>query len=93
MAAEAALQQVQEGTRPEEIAAARAAQSEAEARYAGAMQAVIDARTAITTPQTIDQQITQARTQRDLAAQGVEMARAQLAATQLKRDVYADQGR
>ena len=90
--AEAALQQVREGARPEDIAAARAAQSQAEARYAGATQAVIDARTAITTPQSIDQQITEARTQRDLAAQGVEMATAQLAATQLKRDVYAERG-
>ncbi len=80
------------GTRPEEIAAARAAVEQTKARRDGAVQAVINAREAISKPLSLDAQISAARTQVRLAEQNLEMAEANFAETELKRNVYAEQG-
>jgi len=91
-AARADLAWVLAGARPEEVAAARAALAQAQAQRDGAAQAVINARQAITNPLSLDAEIDAARTQVHLAAQNVELAKANLAETELKRNVYADQG-
>jgi len=91
-AARANLARVLAGARPEEIAAARAALAQAEAQLNGAAQAVIDASEAISNPLSLDAEIDAARTQVHLAEQNVEMAEANLAETELKYNVYAEQG-
>ncbi len=80
------------GARAEEIAAGRAALSQAESQLEGARQAVINARETISQPLSLDVQIAEARAQVQLAEQEVEMARANLAETELLHSVYADQG-
>ncbi|HDQ71872.1 MAG TPA: HlyD family efflux transporter periplasmic adaptor subunit [Chloroflexi bacterium] len=91
-AAEANLARVLAGARPEEVAVARAALSQAEARLEGAKQAVVNARDVISKPLTLETEIAAARTQVKLAEQDVEMAEANLAETRLKWNVYQDQG-
>ena len=91
-AARANLARVLAGARPEEIAAARATLAQAEAQLNGAAQAVIDASEAISNPLSLDAEIDAARTQVHLAEQNVEMAEANLAETELKYNVYAEQG-
>jgi HlyD family secretion protein len=91
-AAEAHLALVRAGARPEEVAGAGADLAAAEAVYAGAVQALINAREAITRPQSLDAQIREARAQIHLAEQGVEMAEANLAEMTFKQGIYADQG-
>ncbi len=91
-AARANLARVLAGARPEEIVAARAALAQAEAKRDGATQAVINAQDAISTPLSLDAKIDGARTQVNLAEQNVEMAEANLAETELKRNLYAGQG-
>jgi HlyD family secretion protein len=91
-AARANLARVVAGARPEEIDAARAAVEQAKSQREGAAQAVINAREAISKPLSLDAQISAARTQVRLAEQNVEMAEANFAETELKRNVYADQG-
>jgi HlyD family secretion protein len=91
-AARANLELVREGAREAEVAAARAGVSEAEALVRGAEEARLHAREVISNPQALEHQIHEAQTQVQLAEQGVEQAEAQLAATELKRDVYAERG-
>jgi HlyD family secretion protein len=90
--ARANLARVLAGVRPEEVAAARAALGQAQAQRDGAAQAVINAREAISSPLSLEAEISVARTQVHLAEQNVEMAEANLAETQLKYNVYAGQG-
>jgi HlyD family secretion protein len=91
-AARANLARVLTGARPEEISAAQAALAQAEAQREGAAQAVINAREAISKPLSLNAEIDAARTQVHLAEQDVEMAEANFAETELKRNVYAEQG-
>ncbi len=91
-AAKANRARVLSGARAEEIAAARAALAEAEARREGAEKAVTNAEEAINNPQSIDMQIKEARTQVALAEQNVELAEAELAETELKYNLYKDRG-
>jgi len=87
--ARANLARVLAGSRPEEIAAARAALAQAEAQRDGAAQAVANAQDAISNPLSLNAEIDAARTQVLLAEQNVEMAEANLAEIELKRNVYA----
>ncbi len=91
-AARANLDLVKRGAREAALTAALAEVSEAEAQVRGAEEAWLHAREVISNPQTLEQRIHEAQTQVELAEQGVEQAEAELAATQLKRDVYADRG-
>jgi len=91
-AARANLARVLAGARPEEIAAARAALAQAKAQQDGAAQAVINASEAISNPLSLNAEIDAARTQVRMAEQNVEMAKANLAETELKHNVYAEQG-
>jgi multidrug resistance efflux pump len=91
-AARANLDRVLAGPRSEEIAAARAALTQAEAERDGAAQAAISAQDAISNPLSLDAEITAARTQVGLAEQNVEMAEANLAETELQHNFYAKQG-
>lgn len=91
-AAEANLARLEAGTRPEEITAARAALSQAEAQRDAALRAVESARRAIENPQDLDLEIAQAEMQVALAEQDVEMARADLAEAELLYNVYRQQG-
>jgi multidrug resistance efflux pump len=86
--ARANLDLVLAGARPEEVAAAQAALRQATAGRDGALQAVIHAREVISNPLALDAEIDAARAQVRLAEQGVEMAEADLAETQLKYKVY-----
>lgn len=88
--AQAEYAALQAGPRPEEVAAARAALAQAEAQRDGARQAWEDARDLVERPQDLDGQITDARAQVDLAVQGVELAKAELARVQLVRDQKAE---
>ncbi|MCB8967014.1 MAG: efflux RND transporter periplasmic adaptor subunit [Ardenticatenaceae bacterium] len=88
--AAAQLDLVQAGTRPEEIAAAQAAVLLAEAQQDGAWSAWNNAVLAVENPQALDAQIVDARAQVELAAQGVELAEAQLQQQQLLRDQYVE---
>jgi len=91
-ATRANLARVLAGARPEAVAAARAALAQAEAGRDGAVQAVINARDAISNPLSLDVEIGGARTEVGLAEQSVEMAEAELAEVELKRNVYDEQG-
>jgi len=91
-AARANLAHVLAGARPEEITAAQAALSQAQAQLDGAAQALIEARDAISNPLSLDAEIDGARTQVNLAEQNVEMTRASLAETEFLRNYYAPQG-
>jgi HlyD family secretion protein len=82
----------QTGTRPSEIAAARAAVTAAIAQRDGAERAVLDAQDVISQPLALNAEIDGARAQVSLFEQYVEMAKADLAATQLKHDLYVGQG-
>ena len=84
--AAAELAVVQAGPRPAEIAAAQAALSMAQAQREAAQTAWGNALEAIGNPLALDAEIASARTQLDLARQGVELARAELAKQQLLRD-------
>jgi len=81
--AQAELEQVKAGPRPEEVEAAQAAVALAEAKLDGAYAAWQNAKEAVEDPQDIDAQIIEARTQVELAVQGVERAEAQLARERL----------
>ncbi len=88
--ANANLARVLAGARTEQVTAARAALSQAEAQRDGAAQAVINARDAISNPLAINVEIDVARTQVRLAEQSVEMVEAELAEIELRRSVYHD---
>ena len=79
VAAQADLAVVQAGPRQEEIAATRAMLAMAEAKRDGALEAWENALANVENPQELDAQIIEARMQVNLAAQGVELAEAQLA--------------
>jgi HlyD family secretion protein len=85
-AAQADLAVVKAGPRSEEVAAARAALALAEAGRDGDLAAWENALGAIEDPQELDAQIAGARTSIELAAQGVELAEAELAREKLVRD-------
>jgi HlyD family secretion protein len=91
-AARANLARVTAGARPEEIAASRAALAQAEAERDGAAQAVVLAQEVISNPLSLDAEIDAARTQVRLAEQGVEMARADLAETELWHGLHIGEG-
>jgi len=84
-AAQADVAVVKAGPRAEEIAAAQAALALAEAQRDGALAAWENAQEALENPQELDAQIAEARTQLDLAAQGAELAEAELAREKLLR--------
>jgi HlyD family secretion protein len=84
--AQADLVVARAGARPEEIDAARAMLALAEAQRDGALDAWENALAVIEDPQELDAQIIEAQMQVDLAAQGVELAEAQLANEQFLRD-------
>jgi len=84
--ARADLEVARAGPGPEAIAAARAALSLAEAKRDGALVAWENAKKTLGSPQELDAQIIEARTQVSLAAQGVELAEAQLARQKTLRD-------
>ncbi len=88
--AQADLALIQAGPRSEEIAAAQAALALAKAERDGALAAWQNAQQAVESPQELDAQITQARTQLELAVQNVELAEAKLAQEQLLRDQRAE---
>jgi HlyD family secretion protein len=86
LTAQADLAVVQAGPRPEEIAAAQAKLTLAKAQRDGALDAWDNALAAIENPQELDAQIIEARSQMELAAQGIELAEAKLANEQFLRD-------
>ncbi len=88
--AQAKLDQVRAGPRQEEIDAARAALQLAEAQRDSAWQAWQDALAVVQNPQAINTQIIDAQTQVDLAAQGVEQARAQLERQRVLSGLHAE---
>jgi HlyD family secretion protein len=92
LTAQANLDLVERGARDAEMDAARAQVSEAEAQVRGAEEAWIHASQVISNPQSLKQRIHEAQTRVELAEQGVEQAEAELAAVDLKRDVYAERG-
>jgi HlyD family secretion protein len=91
-AAEAELARLRAGARHEEIRAARAALAQAEAERGGTARAVVEARDAISNPLQLEAEITQARLQVALAEQNVELARADLAETELQYNLYTGPG-
>ena len=91
-AARANLELTARGAREAALAAARADVSEAEAMVRGAEEAQLHARQVISKPRSLEQRIHEAQTQVELAEQGVEQAEAELAAVELKRNVYEDRG-
>lgn len=84
--AKAELAATRAGTRAEEIEGAEAALALARAERAGAYEAWQHAQDVLENPQSLDAQIVEAETQVQLAAQGVELAEAELQAAALKRD-------
>ena len=91
-AARANLARVLAGPRSEEVAAARAALTQAEAQRDGAAQTVVNASEVISNPLALNAEIDSARTQVRLAEQNVEMAEANLAEMELRHNVYAEKG-
>lgn len=88
--ANANLARVLAGARAEQIAAARAALSQAKAQADGATQAAINAQDAISNPLALDAEIDAAYAQVRIAEQSVEMEEANLAEIELRRSVYTD---
>jgi HlyD family secretion protein len=86
VAAQADLAVLEAGAHPAEIKAARASLALAEAQRDGALKAWENALAVVENPQELDARIVEARTQVAMAAQGVEMAEAQLANQQMSRD-------
>jgi HlyD family secretion protein len=91
-AARANLARVKAGARPEAIATAQAALAQAETERDGAAQAVVLAQEVISNPLSLNTEIDAARTQVRLAEQGVEMAKANLAETELWHGLYIGAG-
>jgi HlyD family secretion protein len=91
-AAQANLDRVQAGARPEEIDATRAALAQAEAERDGAVQAVVHAQDVISNPLSLDAEIDAARTEVRLGEQNVEMAQADLAEMRLWHGLHVGEG-
>lgn len=92
LAAEAQLDEVKAGARPEEVRVAQARLAQAEAQRDGAERARENAQTMMDNPQDLEDRIDQARTQVNVANQAVEQAEAQLHAAQVQRDSYDSPG-
>ena len=90
--AQADLAVVQAGPSDAEVAAVKAALDAAIAERDGKLAAWENAQGVVESPQDLDAQIVEARTQVDLAAQAVELAEAQLAREQLLSEQKSDQG-
>ncbi|MFQ5593702.1 MAG: HlyD family secretion protein [Anaerolineae bacterium] len=90
LAAQAQLDQVKAGARPEEIHVAEAAVAQAIVQQAGAKRGWENAQAIMETPQELQDQIDQARAQINVAEQAVEQAEAQLHAAKVQRDGYAN---
>ncbi|MBN1878023.1 MAG: efflux RND transporter periplasmic adaptor subunit [Anaerolineae bacterium] len=88
--AKADLAVLQAGPRTEEIAAARASLTLVEVQRDSAFRAWQNAQAVVENPQDIDAQIVEARTQVALAAQGVELAEAELSKEWVMRDISQD---
>ncbi len=86
--AQARLDLLQAGTNPAEIAAARATLALAEAQRDGALAAWENAQATVQNPQDLNTQLVSVRTQVELAAQGVEKAKADLTAYESLRDSF-----
>jgi len=91
-AAQADLALLEAGAHPAEIAAARANVALAEAQRDGAYRAWQNALAAAENPQELNTQIVEARTQVALAAQGAELARAQLANQEMLHGIAPKEG-
>jgi HlyD family secretion protein len=91
-AAEANLANVQAGTHPAEILAARAALRQAIAQRSAAETAWQDAQAILENPQELDSKIVEARTAVELADAQIEQAQSELAAAEVQRDQYQAQG-
>lgn len=89
-AAQADLAAVRAGARVEEIDAARAALSLAQAERDGALARWENAQEVVQNPQELDARIAEAQANVNLAAQSVELARAELARQRLLRDQVAE---
>lgn len=88
--AQANLDDLRAGERPEAHTAAQAAMDAAEIQVEQAAQAVVAVREAITNPVALDLQIAEARLTRDVAEQGIEQAEAEFAAEELNYHIYVD---
>lgn len=88
--AKADLALLEAGAHPAEIAAAHANVTLAEAQRDSAYQAWQNALAMVENPQELNAQIVEARTQVALAAQGTELAKAQLNSQQMLRDIKAE---
>ena len=88
LAAQAQLDQVKAGARPEEIRVAEAVLAQAMAQQAGAKRAWDNAQAIMENPQELEDRIDQARAQLSLAEQAVEQAKANLHAAEVQRDGY-----
>lgn len=86
--AQAKLDLLQAGSNPAEIAAARATLALAEAQRDGALTAWENAQATVKNPQDLNTQLVSVRTQVELAAQGVEKAKADLTAYESLRDSF-----
>jgi HlyD family secretion protein len=92
IAAQADLTLLEAGAHPAEIAAARANLALVEAQRDGAYQAWQDALAVVENPQELNAQIVEARTQVALAAQGSELARAELANQEMLHGIAPEDG-
>lgn len=88
--AAAQLALVQDGARPQEVAAAQANLLHAKAEQDGAWSAWDNAEQAVENPQALNAQIADAQAQVNLAAQRVDLAEAQLQQQQILRDQYPE---
>lgn len=91
-AARANLARVRAGARPEEVAAAEAALTQAVAERDGAVKAVTHAQEMIDNPLALNAEINAARTQVSLSEQDVEMAKVNLADVELQRGPHIGEG-
>jgi HlyD family secretion protein len=92
VAAQADLTLLEAGAHPAEIAAARANVALAEVQRDGAYQAWQNALAVVENPQALNAQIVEARTQVALAAQGAELARAQLSNQEMLHGIAPEDG-
>jgi multidrug resistance efflux pump len=91
-AAEANLAEVEAGTHPAEILAARAALQQAIVERDAAESAWKDAEAILSDPQELEAQIVEAQTAVDVASAQIEQAMAKRAAAEVERDQYRGRG-
>jgi len=92
VAAQADLNLLEAGAHPAEIAAARANVALAKVQRDGAYRAWQNALAVVENPQELNAQIVEARTQVALAAQGAELARAQLSNQEMLHGIAPEDG-